>query len=211
MKPWGTETMIGIGRVFSVVFFTLAGTAAAHAQSTYKCSSSTGVYYSDRPCPVDAKTTSMTPTLPQPVPTPVAVDSRTGHLAYLSGECRQMNDSFRALQSSQPRGRSDWELHRRQVSDAVERYRGRCLEEERAARRRVAEADRAEREQQRARLAQREAEQQRAITEKDQCMEMRGIRQAKRQKLDTMSPGERSDFERFESAFKGRCEGVVPR
>jgi hypothetical protein len=40
---------------------------------------------------------------------------------------------------------------------------------------------------------------------------MRAIREAKRQRLHSMTPGERSDFDRFQSAFSSRCEGVVPR
>jgi hypothetical protein len=181
------------------------------AQSTFKCQSASGVYYSDRPCAPDAKTAEVTSTLPKPVPTPLALDTRTAFLGYLSSECRQLNDTMRALQSTRPSVRSEWELHRQRVSDAVERYRGRCLEEERYALQRVSEADRRQREQQRSALLAKEAEKERAATDKAQCAEMRAIRETKRQRLDSMTPGERSDFDRFQSAFSSRCEGVVPR
>jgi hypothetical protein len=181
------------------------------AQSTFKCQSASGVYYSDRPCAPDAKTAESTSTLPKPVPTPLALDTRTAFLGYLSAECRQLNDTLRALQAARPSVRSEWELHRQRVSDAVERYRGRCLEEERYALQRVSEADRRQREQQRSALVAKEAEKERAATYKVQCAEMRAIRDAKRQRLDSMTPGERSDFDRFQSAFSSRCEGVVPR
>ena len=205
------STMIRVARIIAVGVFGAACSTAVFAQSTYKCSGPSGVYYADRPCAADEKTTSMTPVLPQPVPRPVSVDSRTGYLAHMSGECRRIRESLDNMQASHPRIRTEWELKRRQLSDTLERYRALCLEEERLARQRVAEADRAEREQQRSRLLAQQVERRREITEKDQCDEMRGIRQAKRQRLDLMSPGERADFERFESAFKSRCEGIVPR
>ncbi len=185
--------------------------AQVAAQSTFKCQSASGIYYSDRPCAPDAKTAEVTSTLPKPVPSPLALDTRTAFLAYLSSECRQLNDTLRALQAARPSVRSEWELHRQRVSDALERYRGRCLEEERYALQRVSEADRLQREQQRSALVAKQAEKERAATDKAQCAEMRAIRDAKRQRLDSMTPGERSDFERFQSAFSSRCEGVVPR
>ena len=181
------------------------------AQSTFKCQSASGVYYSDRPCAPDAKTAEVTSALPKPVPTPLALDTRTAYLAHLSAECRQLNDTLRALQVARPSVRSERELPRQRGSDAVERYRGRCLEEERYALQRVSEADRQQREQQRSALIAKQAEKERAATDKAQCAEMRAIRDAKRQRVDSMTPGERSDFDRFLSAFSSRCEGVVPR
>ena len=70
---------------------------------------------------------------------------------------------------------------------------------------------RKQRSQQRSALIAKEAEKERAATDKVQCAEMRAIRDAKRQRQDSMTPGERSDFDRFQSAFSSRCEGVVPR
>lgn len=195
---------------FLVLIATMLPVLAA-AQSTFKCQSASGVYYSDRPCAPDAKTSEVTATLPKPLPTPLALDTRTAFLGYLSSECRQLNDTLRALQLTRPSVRSEWELHRQRVSDAVERYRGRCLEEERYAFQRVSEADRQQREQQRAALAAQQAQKARVATDKAQCAEMRAIRDGKRQRLDSMTPGERSDFERFQSAFSSRCEGVTPR
>jgi len=34
---------------------------------------------------------------------------------------------------------------------------------------------------------------------------MRRILQGKRQRLDSMTPGERADFERFEATWRSRC------
>jgi hypothetical protein len=34
---------------------------------------------------------------------------------------------------------------------------------------------------------------------------MKRILQSKRQRLDTMTPGERGDFERFEATWRTRC------
>jgi hypothetical protein len=195
----------------SLMLFAALSPVLAFAQNTFKCQSASGVYYSDRPCASDAKTAEVTATLPKPLPAPLALDTRTAFLGHLSAECRQLNDSLRALQAARPSVRSEWELHRQRVSDAVERYRGRCLEEERYAYQRVSEADRQQREQQRAALAAKQADKERAATDKAQCLEMRAIRDGKRRRLDSMTPGERSDFERFQSAFSSRCEGVVPR
>jgi hypothetical protein len=198
-------------RFLALLAVWMAMPAQVVAQSTFKCQSASGIYYADRPCAHDAKTAEATPTLPKPVPTPMALDTRTAFLAHLSSECRQLNDTLRALQAARPTVRSEWELHRQRVSDAVERYRGRCLEEERYALQRVSDADRQQREQQRSALVAKQAEKERAATDKAQCAEMRAIRDAKRQRLNSMTPGERSDFERFQSAYSSRCEGVVSR
>jgi hypothetical protein len=200
----------GLCAAAGMLFF-LAHGADAQAQTTFKCSNGGTAYYSDRPCPLDTKTTAMTPTLPQPVPTPAAVDTRNGHLAFLSAECRRMNEELKRLQAAQDSGGGNWETRREQLSDLEERYRGRCAEEESLAWERLQEMDRNHHEQQRSSLLLKRAQQERVAAEREQCAEMRRIRQAKRQQLGAMSPGEKADFQRFETAFVARCEGVAPR
>lgn len=199
-----------IWKWFGVALLALCFSGGVAAQSTYKCSTSGSTYYSDRPCPADTKAAAVT--LPQPVPSQPAVDLRTEYIAYLGPECRSLKESINALQGARSSGlRSDWELKRRQMADLLERYRGQCLEQERRALSRVHELDQAQRAQQRAAFVQKQAEQERQAAEKDQCLEMRRIRQGKRQRLDSMSAGEKADFERFEAAFVARCEGVAAR
>jgi hypothetical protein len=181
------------------------------AQSTFKCSGPGGTHYSDRPCPADAKTTVTTPVLPKPTPKNLVFDTRAAFLSYLSSECRQLHETARALQAARPRTSSEWALYQHQLSDAAERYRSTCMEEEQFAYNRVAEADRLQRQKQRSALEAREADEQRMSTEKQQCLEMRSIRKSKRERLASMSAGEKSDFERFESAFTTRCDGVVTK
>ena len=181
------------------------------AQSMFKCQSASGTYYSDRPCPSDAKTSETKTALPNPLPPPLELDSRSAFLAYLSPECRQLKDTIRAIQLTRPSVRSERELYRQRVLDAAERYRGRCLEEERFALQKVSDAERQQRAQQREALAAKQTAKERVATEKAQCGEMRSIRDEKRQRLGSMTPGERSDFERFQSAFSTRCDGVVLR
>jgi hypothetical protein len=203
MSPW---------QWCGVAVLALCFSGGVNAQSTYKCGASGSIYYSDRPCPADTKAAVVASTLPPPVPAQPAVDLRTEYIAYLGPECRSLKGSINALQGARSTAvRSDWELRRRQMADLLERYRGQCLEQERRALSRVYELDQAQRAQQRAEFAQRQAEQNRQAAEKDQCLEMRRIRQAKRQRVDTMSAGERADFERFETAFAARCEGVAMR
>ena len=181
------------------------------AQSMFKCQSASGTYYSDRPCAADAKTSETSSMLPKPVPAPLELDSRTAFLSYLSPECRQLKETARVVQESRPSVRSEREAHRQRILDLIERYRSRCLEEERFAMQKVSEADQQQRAKQRADLAAKQVEKERSATEKAQCAEMRVIRDSKRQRLDSMTPGERSDFDRFQAAFASRCDGIVVR
>lgn len=208
----GSRTGAGWFNWFCAVAWLLCAHGAdAQAQTTFKCSNGGAVYYSDRPCPGDTRTTAMTPMLPQPVPTPAAVDTRNGHLAFLSAQCRRMNEELKRLQAAQDGGGGNWETKRAQLSDLEERYRGRCAEEESLALERVQEMDRDHHEQQRSSLLLKRAQQEWMSAEQDQCAEMRRIRQSKRQQFGAMSAGEKADFQRFESAFSARCEGVAPR
>ena len=210
MTPFKTPQVLrSFLHVLALLVLSIHG--QAFAQSMYKCQGPSGTYYSDRPCASDAKTSETSSTLPKPVPPPLALDSRTAYLSYLSPECRQLKETARALQEARPTVRSEREAHRQRILDLMERYRGRCLEEERFAMQKVSDADQQQRAQQRAALAAKQVEAERAASEKAQCGEMRAIRDAKRKRLDSMTPGERSDFDRFQSAFSSRCEGVVLR
>ena len=86
------------------------------------------------------------------------------------------------------------EVYRQQCSDEESRAR-RLLQDERNRQR-----DAREREERAGRL-----ELDREKLNREQCAEMKRILQSKRQRLDTMTPGERGDFERFEATWRTRC------
>ena len=84
--------------VAAQLLLTLAAGPAA-AQS-YRCSSTSGVYYSDRPCPVNGGT-KLGSIGPEPEPAPPPIYARQAHPSvarapdyqnYMSAECASLSD-----------------------------------------------------------------------------------------------------------------------
>lgn len=165
-----------------------------HAE-IFKCKHPDGTtYFSDRPCAGGA-------VLPTQNAQPRAEASDDEPLPPPSAECQRLRAVLTRLQRTEPYDAPE----RARVQDS---YESRCRQPEQAARERARlhaykAAKLREEEQQRA-----EVERERRATEHAQCMELGGIIRAKRRKLSSMSPGERSDFERSSSAFDQRCKGV---
>ena len=177
----------------------------ASAQAMYRCTSGSSTYFSDKPCPNSGKLGAMAaaPTRQEwqhndrsyTPPLPKAAE----HLAYLSAECASLNEAMRTAPSRGLRGQALADLHAT--------YRNKCSHEEEQALRRFYEQKSTERKE---REAEQKAQQQAqaAVTlGKEQCHEMLRILHGKRQRVDSMTEGEKRDLQRFEANYNERCKG----
>lgn len=178
--------------------------AGASAQTTYRCSNGGSVYFSDKPCNNSGKLGVMAaaPTRQEWQPndrsyTP-QLPKAAEHLAYLSGECASLNEAVRTAPSRGLRGQA--------LTDLYATYRDKCSEEDTEARRRLYQQKSTERsERQAEQRAQQQAQAQVALG-KEQCQEMLRILHGKRQRIDTLTDGEKRDLQLFESNYEGRCK-----
>lgn len=186
----------------------LAATFAAaggSAQTMYRCTSGSSVYFSDKPCNNSGKLGAMaaaparqewqpndrsyTPQLPK----------AAEHLTYLSGECASINEALRTAPSRGLRGQALVDLHTT--------YRDKCSYEDEQARHRLYDQKSTERKEREAeQKAQQQAQAQVALG-KEQCYEMLRILHGKRQRIDTMTDGEKRDMQRFDANYEARCKG----
>ena len=119
------------------------------------------------------------------------------HLQFQSPRCAELSEAVRTGAS---RG-----LGRQAQQELQDTYRQQCVDEESRARNllrdeRNRQRDAREREERSTRL-----ELDREKLNRDQCAEMKRILQSKRQRLESMTAGERGDFERFEATWRTRC------
>lgn len=189
------------------------------AQSTmYSCRSSNGSYMSTRPCPPvndnadgstrlrvygstentqsfrnTARTTSSSYSSGY-LPTPPRADK---HLEYLSPRCAEVAEAIRTGPSRGVRGDVISELHRE--------YRANCADEDRAARMQVQQRESAQHDQRQSQQRMAVAAKEQSNFEVEQCQEMLRILTAKRKRLDSMTDGEKQDFQRFSDNHKARC------
>ena len=177
----------------------------AQAQTTYICAANGRSWPQAQPCPegtmtqqrivVNPRTDPRLPPLPGERSPP---DRPPAHLPFQSPRCAELGE---AVRTGPARG-----LGRPALTELYEAYRQQCGEEEMRARsllleERNRQRDTREREERAARL-----ELDRDKLNRDQCAEMKRILQSKRQRLETMTPGERGDFERFEATWRTRCQ-----
>jgi hypothetical protein len=203
-----TESHVGegsSGRRWLLLAALLCVAPGALSQTVYRCSNGTSTYLSDRPCvggppgklgslgpaPAPARRDYAAPSYIPPV------GKAPDHLGYLSPQCASLND---AIRTGPARG-----LGSQAMSDLRHEYRNKCDEDESAARQRLSQDKRAQRDETRARQQAEQAEQQRAATSREQCGELLRILHAKRKQFDAMTPGEKTDFQRFEANYNGRC------
>lgn len=182
----------------------LAGLAASNAfgQQMYRCKSGASTYVSDRPCPSGPET-RITAYGPAKTAEPrssyqAPLQKAPDHLRHLSAACAELND---AIRTAPARG-----VGRATQSELREEYQLKCQEDEEVARKRVSDDRREERDQRRAEIKSRQAEQSRAVAAREQCSEMLRILHEKRKRVDSMTPGERADHQRFESSYSERCK-----
>jgi hypothetical protein len=176
--------------------------SASAQRTTYNCSADGRTYLSDRPC-AGRPATALASIGP-------AANTRSGsdgrerqvgraesHLDYLSPLCAELNEGLR---NGPARG-----LGSRAVSELASSYRERCGDEDQQARRRVAEEQKKRREARDDDVRAENVERARAKLSREQCDEMYRIAHGKLKKLSSMTPGERSDFDRFEANRQARC------
>jgi hypothetical protein len=201
------------------LWITLASVLAtsAWAQSTmYSCRSTNGSYMSTRPCPpvadnADGSTrirvygssensqpyrdTTRTPSYSSGyLPAPPRAEK---HLEYLSPRCAEVAEAIRTGPARGVRGDVINELHRE--------YRANCAEEDRDARTRAQQRESAVRDQPQSQQRMAVAAKEQSNFEHEQCQEMLRILTAKRKRLDSMTDGEKLDFQRFSDNYKARC------
>jgi hypothetical protein len=182
----------------------LVGLAAnsAFGQQMYRCKNGSTTYVSDRPCPGNsetrltaygpAKTTEPRPSYQAPL------QKAPDHLRHLSAACAERND---AIRTAPARG-----VGRATQSELRDEYQNKCQDDDEAARKRAMEEKRQQRDERRAEITSRQAEQARSAAARDQCSELLRILSEKRKRLDAMTPGERADHQRFETNYAERCK-----
>lgn len=191
----------------------LAAASLAQAQTqTYRCTSVSGSYYSNRPCPIQGgtklgvigpapeaaapSTTGRHPGLSRPI------GRAPEHQTHMSAECASLSDGMRTAPS---RG-----LHPSTIAELRDDYQRRCAADESQARRRWAQDQQRERTGREQKQAQAQAQTEREVVLQQrtfaQCGEMRRIIQNKNERLATMTAGEVADLRRFEANFAERCQ-----
>ena len=170
----------------------------AQAQrAVYRCNGDGGAYISDRPC--GGKLAAIGPA-PAPRTTSardIPVGKASDFLSYLSPTCAELNEGLRNGPARGLSGRALSELHTS--------YRERCSQDEQEARKKLADDQKRQQLERDSQLAVETRERERNKLSREQCDEMYRIVHGKRQKVASMSPGERGDFERFEANWKARC------
>ena len=177
-----------------------AGPSGALAQTAYKCNNGGGTYYSDRPCENGpAGQSGKVVVKPSPQGQQPPLDDLENWWRFMSPACRQLYEQVRSTMSSR-------DYRSQAAATARARYRQQCDEEEQMARQQLYRYHSERRNERRQALLDAQAEQQREASKLEQCAEMRRIRAAKLKQQSTMTPGERSDFARFEEGFQARCK-----
>ncbi len=182
----------------------LFATPLAFAQPIYRCGTGAGSYVSDRPCRDITAPTVLRSYGPLPE-RPNHGQSYTPTMAkapdilpYLSPQCAEMNDAVRTGPS---RG-----LQSAAMSELVANYRLRCAEDEQQAYQKLHQVRNDERNQRRIAQAQQSAAQERAKLSVEQCSEMLRILAGRRQRVASMSAGEKTDLDLFEANYRARCK-----
>lgn len=193
-----------LGAVLLLAGAALAGAGHdAQAQPTYVCALNGRSWPQALPCPEGAATQRRLAAAPRSDERPGSLpgerppDRAPALLQLQTARCGELNEAVRTGPS---RG-----LGRPAVQELYDTYRQQCGEEDARARSQLAEQrnrqrDAREREERAARL-----ELDRDKLNREQCAEMKRILQSKRQRLDTLTVGERGDLERFEATWRGRC------
>jgi len=187
----------------------LAAAPSASAQSLYRCKSGNSTYVSDRPCTTGASSSLGTigpqggnnnnNGWQQPSSTSLQRPPKTAeHVGYLSAACADIAEAIRTGPARGVRGDVISGLH--------EEYRQKCADEDAAARQRLAEDRRNERDTKRSLQTAAQQQQQQTRIASEQCNELLRILAARRRQAATMSDGERADLQRSETNYAERCK-----
>jgi hypothetical protein len=178
--------------------------ASAQQRTMYRCTVDGKTAWSDRPCAAGApalgsigperesRSAGMT-SMPM-------VPKAANYIEYLSPLCAELNEGMRNGPARGLGARALYELH--------SSYRERCSDDDQAARKRFAEEQAKRREAANNEQMAEKRERDMIKVSREQCDEMYRIVHTRRKKLDTMTPGERADFDRFEANWKSRCRAA---
>ena len=181
----------------------LWGGEAAAQRTLYRCTVDGRTSLSDRPCSGGPPQTGLAAIGPARearasyTSTPT-VSKAADYLEYLSPLCAELNEGMR---NGPARG-----LGPRALAELHGSYRDRCSDDDQAARKRFAEEQTKKRDARHGELLAEKRERDRIAATREQCDEMYRIVHGRRKKVETMSVGERADFERFEANWKARCQ-----
>lgn len=213
--PPGRPARTAVASVATLAALLLLAAAVPPAQAqSYRCSSTKGTYYSDRPCPIDGGTRlgSFGP-LPEPAEPRRPALSATApvvrapeHQKYMSAECASLSDGIRTAPS---RG-----LSYDTLNELRDTYNRRCAADEAQARRRLADEALGERRSNALKQAQATVETRReeSVNRETlaQCAEMRRIIATRNERIASLTPGEVNDLRRFEANYAQRCQNKLP-
>ena len=177
------------------------------SQPVYQCSANGQIWLSRTPCPAGptAGGTVLRKYGPVPERPGYPIDRRSGdprpaeaHTQYLSAECVRISEGIRTGPS---RG-----VPSNVIADLRQEYQRKCQDEDSEARRQVHQDEKRAREE---RKAARNADQMAkadVARQSAQCDEMLRALATKRRRLETLTPGERDDLERFQARYDERCK-----
>ena len=201
-----TQGVLGAAIAICATIAALAAAPTASAQSLYRCKSGNSTYVSDRPCTTGAASSfgtigpqSNNNTYQQPSSTYVQRPPKTAeHVSYLSSACADIAEAIRTGPARGVRGDVINGLH--------EEYRQKCADDDAAARQRLAEDRRNERDAKRSVQTAAQQQQQQTRIASEQCNELLRILAARRRQTATMNDGERADLQRSETNYAERCK-----
>ena len=191
--------------VMSLIGLVIASASGQAGAQVYRCSNGGSTYLSDRPCSgAPAGRLGMVGSSDRSAREPVSssyiapVGKAPEHLAYMSAECASLND---AIRTGPARG-----LKSSTMSDLNTEYRRKCQEEESAAYQRLARQRSEDRQEKQSREKAFQVQVNEAQRNREQCDELLRILATKRRQVEGMNPGEKADFQRFETSYNARCK-----
>lgn len=200
-----SRTQLRAALLGAAATFLLALAPAAQAQSMNRCTDGGRAYYSDKPCPGHGNT-RISSYGPEPVrptysgSTSSRLQKAPEHQGLMSAECASLSD---AMRTASTRGVG---YDTRQ--DLREEYNRKCRDEESAAQKQLRDAEKQRRNDAREQQVAQQQQRTQATMTLEQCREMGRIVGERKKRFDTMTPGEKGDFERFQANFGERCRGL---
>lgn len=192
--------------IMAGLFASAAGAAWAQGP-VYQCSSHGQTWLSRTPCPAGPASGGTTLKQYGAVPErPVYPTYRRSgdprpadaHTQYLSADCARISEGIR---TGPARG-----VPYSVIGELRQEYQRKCQEDEREARSQAYQDEKRAREERKAlRDADRSAKAE-VVRQSAQCDEMLRALANKRRRLDTLTPGEREDLDRFQARHDERCK-----
>lgn len=191
------------GLVTAALCVAAAPLTPVQAQSVwYRCPmEGGGTTLSDRPCGQGRTSITSYGPVQEPVrpPAPPAAPLRRApdHLSYLTPHCAQLNDAVRTAPNRGLRGQA--------LQDLYDTYRRECSDDEQAALQQLYRQRQQTKDSERARRNAEQAARNEVQLQREQCDEMQRILHARRQRMDTLTEGQKADLQRFQDNYTQRC------